>query len=128
MDRKKLTKVLAYLISIIFFIQLVATKLAWYSLIWWFDMPVHFLGGLWLGLLFIYIFGGAGNRYKYIFRIISLVFLCGIGWEFFEFYFVNHLADNPFNLLDTISDLCFDLAGGCFAILYFFRRIMLQLS
>ena len=45
MDRKRLFKIAAYLIATLFLLNYAATKLYWYSSIWWFDMPMHLLGG-----------------------------------------------------------------------------------
>ena len=125
-DRQKLLKRLSYLIILIFIFNLVAGKLYWYSSIWWFDMPMHFLGGVWVGLILIYLFRVHGLSNKTILGLLLGVLLVGVGWEFFEFAFVNPIAGNPFNTLDTLSDIFFDLAGGAFALLYFLKRIVIQ--
>lgn len=124
MDRKKLFKHTTYLIFFIFIVNFLANKFYWYSAIWWSDMPMHFLGGLWLGLILIWLFNFQDLSLRLISKIILGVFLIGVGWEFFEFVFNNYIAKNQFNTLDTISDIFFDLAGGSFAILYFLKRIM----
>jgi hypothetical protein len=130
MDRKQLFKHLAILIFLIFILNSLANTFYWYSSIWYFDMPMHFLGGLWLGLCFIYIFSpkelSEELSFGYLSKIIFLVLLIGIFWEFFELYFINHIAQNPFNALDTVSDIFFDLAGGTFAILYCFKQIVFK--
>ncbi len=118
---KKLFKRLTILIISIFLLHSLATKFYWYSAIWWFDMPMHFLGGLWLGLCFIWILEKKTLSIKSILHIILSVLLVGILWELFELYFVNLIARNPFDILDTLSDIFFDLAGGFLAILYFFK-------
>ncbi len=91
-------------------------------------MPMHFLGGFWLGLFFIYFFhrlGASSNiSYKYFFKIILPVLVVGVFWEVFEFFAYNHFGQNPFDALDTVSDIFFDLVGGTFAMIYFFRKIM----
>jgi len=124
MDRRKLFKHTTYLIFFIFIVNFLANKFYWYSAIWWSDMPMHFLGGLWLGLILIWLFNFQDLSLRLISKIILGVFLIGVGWEFFEFVFNNYIAKNQFNTLDTISDIFFDLAGGSFAILYFLKRIM----
>ena len=94
----------------------------WYSSIWYFDMPMHFLGGVWLGLSAIYLFPLKDYSLKSIFKIFFIVLLVGVGWELFEILVNKFTIQDPFNSLDTLSDICFDLAGGLFAILYFIRR------
>lgn len=125
MDRKKLFKILFYLVFLIFILNLLAEKFHWYLSIWYFDMTMHFLGGFWLGLFFIWLFGLSTNPSLHlIIKILSGVLLIGIFWEFFELLFVNHVAQHPFSFLDTLSDMCFDLAGGLGAIFYIWKFIM----
>src|SRR3989344_6115892 len=54
MDRKKFFKRIVYLIFFIFIVHFFANKFYWYSSIWYFDIIMHFLGGLWVGLFFIW--------------------------------------------------------------------------
>jgi hypothetical protein len=126
MDRKKLLTRVLLLIFFIFIVNYLAGKFYWYSAIWYFDMLMHFLGGLWLGLAATWFLSQQESFFKpsFILKIIFIVFLVGASWELFEIVFYNYIAQNPFNVLDTISDLFFDLAGGIWAILYFFQRIM----
>jgi hypothetical protein len=81
-------------------------------------MPMHFLGGFWLGLVFIYLFPLQDLSFKSILKISLFLLLVGIGWEVFEIFTKNYITQNPFNALDTISDIFFDLAGGASAIFY----------
>jgi hypothetical protein len=99
-------------------------KFYWYSSIWYFDMPMHFLGGVWLGLASIYLFSLKDDSLRSIFKIFFIVLLVGIGWEVFEIFVNKFTIQDPFNFLDTVSDIFFDLSGGCFAILYFIKRTM----
>lgn len=136
MDRKTLLKPILYFMFLIFLADTVAQKLYWYYSIWWFDMPMHFFGGFWEGLLFMWFFSSDFLPFswlkvhieqfdlKLIIKTLSFVFVIGILWEFFEIYTHNYLGLDPFNIVDTTSDIFFDLAGGAFAILYFFKRIM----
>lgn len=128
MERKKLSKVLVYLIFIITVAHFIATKLSWYSLIWWFDMPMHFSGGLFLGFVFLYLSKAYKLSFNFFFKTIAFVFILGVSWEIFELYFVNRVAAYPFDPVDTLSDLFFDLFGGLVSFSYFFKRSMLQLK
>ncbi len=125
MDRKKLIKRLTYLILFIFVINFLANKLYWYSSIWWFDMPMHFLGGFWI--ISLYLFSSQKISIKLIFKILLLVLIVGIGWEIFEVLVNDIVSQNPFNALDTFSDIFFDLSGGAMATLYFFKRIIMPI-
>ncbi len=125
MDRKRLFKILAYLIILIFLVNYVAVKLYWYNSIWYFDMIMHFLGGFWLSLALLWLFFKKDLSLKLIFKIFLGVLLIGVLWEVYEILVNNTFAQNPFNTLDTISDIFFDLSGGVFAILYFLKRTML---
>ncbi|MEK7104648.1 MAG: hypothetical protein AAB868_01240 [Patescibacteria group bacterium] len=124
MDSRNLLIRLVTLIFLIFLLNYLAMKFYWYSSIWYFDMPMHFLGGLWLGLALIWFFKIKEISWKVILEIILGVLLIGVFWEAFEIIIDKTITGNLFNVLDTISDIFFDLAGGTFALLYFLKRIM----
>lgn len=86
---------------------------------------MHFLGGIWVGFIVIWFFKIEEILPKTILQIILGVLLIGIMWEFFEVVVNNYTTKNPFNILDTVSDVFCDLAGGAFAILYFLKKIMI---
>jgi hypothetical protein len=123
MDRKKLFKNLAFLIFLIFFADFIAHKLYWYSSVWYFDMLMHFFGGLWLGLFLIWFFyADFSPTLRKFLKIIIGVLLIGILWEVFEILVNQVAAQNSLNFLDIVSDLFFDLAGGIFALFYFIKK------
>ncbi len=97
----------------------------WYFSIWWSDMPMHILGGFWLGLVFIYFLKIKDLSFSTILKIILGALVIGLLWEVFEILVDKTIIQNPFNTLDTLSDICFDLAGAGIAIFYFAKRIML---
>ncbi len=123
MKSRKLLIRLLLLIFFIFLLNYLAMEFFWYSSIWYFDMPMHFLGGIWLGLASIYLFSLKDISLKSILKIFFIVLLIGIGWEIFEI-FIKFVTQNSFDFLDTMSDLSFDVLGGLFAILYFTKQIM----
>ncbi len=123
---------MALLIFVIFFLNLVASKFYWYSLLWWFDMPMHFLGGVWLGLASVW-FYFFGRKHKPMPEInvsrivkISIIssFVIGLGWELYE-YIVQIIVPiaNIASPLDSVSDLFFDIAGGAVAAIYLLTQI-----
>ena len=83
---------------------------------------MHFLGGFWLGLAFLWFLLKENLSFALILKIILGVLFVGILWEIFELLFNNIVAQNPFNILDTSSDLFFDISGGLCAILYIWRK------
>ncbi len=118
MDPKKLLKHLVILMFFIFLVDRIGVTLYWYFTIWWFDMVMHFVSGLWTGLFFAYVFYIRKPIFSNVFYIILLSFLIGVSWEIFELYVFNHIGGTPFNLLDTVSDIFFDVAGATLAALY----------
>ena len=88
--------------------------MSWY-LYWaypWFDMPMHFLGGIIIGL------GSQTELFEKTMRVrIPTVWVCaalvlavGLLWEVFEWMFV--IVNLEGYVLDTARDLVLDLAGG----------------
>ena len=124
MDRKKLQIRLASLIFFIFIANFLANKFYWYYTIWLFDMPMHFLGGFWLGLLFLYSYSIKEATLRTFFNLLFFIFFIGVGWEVFEAIVNKTTLRDSFNYLDTTSDILFDLSGGMCAIFYYFKRIM----
>ncbi len=114
--------ILIFLFVFLVIFHIISVIFSLYWLIRWIDIPLHFLGGVWLAMFSIWIFY-ISDRFSLpkkpyllsLVLILGLVALGGILWEFFEFSFdfVSHkrwLAQ--LSLLDTISDLFFDLLGG----------------
>ncbi len=133
MNRAKLLKILIYLILFIFCANFLAGKFHWYYSIWWFDMPMHTLGGFWVGLALLYIapiyldpiypFSIKDDSIKSVLKILALVLLIGVGWEVFEALNNYVFKIIPNANLDTISDIFFDLTGGSMAVLYFLSKM-----
>ncbi|OGI46772.1 hypothetical protein A2121_00185 [Candidatus Nomurabacteria bacterium GWB1_40_6] len=133
MDRKKLVKHLVFLMFFIFIADILAQKLHWYFSIWWFDMLMHFGGGFWVGLFFIWFFSIKDLPifqlsfekidFKLILKVLLFVLFFGILWELFEVFVHNYIAQDPFSVLDTTSDIFFDFGGGLCAILYLWKKL-----
>ena len=112
----------------IFLADFLAKSFYWYSLIWYFDIGMHFLSGLWVGLFFIYVFSTRKQgllSFSSFIQILFLVLLVGILWEFFEYY-INVVSNTAFEWPDTVSDVIFDLAGAAVSIFYFMKVIRLR--
>jgi hypothetical protein len=49
-------------------------------------------------------------------------FVFGFLWEIFEFFVQGSSNGNLANVVDSVSDICFDLAGGIFAFLMYVQN------
>ena len=88
-------------------------------------MVIHFLGGLWIGVSFLwfYFFSGLFRKSllkkKSIFWIsLSVVFLAAVSWEIFEFIIRGTLKEQGF-ISDSLSDILLGVLGGLVAYRYF---------
>jgi len=126
MKRKTLFTGLSLFVVLIFLLNFVANKLYWYSSIWWFDILMHFLGGFWLGLVFLWIFykdlSNLSLKKDTFIKIILGVLFIGFGWEMYEIVVNDIFAKNTFDLFDTSLDMVCDLTGGVVAY-YLFNNI-----
>lgn len=118
----KYVVVLFFLIAVL---HILATVNLWYWVFPWFDIPMHFLGGFWTAMVFVYFdrkFGFSVLEGKGFFvsllLIVSFAALIGVLWEFFEFSysflikFKNSSSIAQRGMADTLGDLFFDLIGG----------------
>ena len=85
-----------------------------YESIWWWDIPAHLLGGVWVGLFAAWVVQLRSGRFSPLYSIGAALGV-GIGWELFEHYF--SLGHNPhFSYwADTIKDVVMDVVGGALA-------------
>lgn len=132
---KYTTKNLINSLTIVFGLNFLATFLNWYRLMWWFDMLMHFLGGFFIAWLVIYILMRFSKEKRIIYNsfLIKQVLLwslvIGLGWEWFEWAtdFITGAGD--MHMLDSYSDIFFDMAGALTALLLFknsFERYNLE--
>lgn len=107
---------------LIAFLQLLATRYFLYFELWWFDIPMHFLGGLFIGSAFLWAwrFEPIVKRMTPLSMFMS-AFLAtltiGIAWEIFEYVTDSYAAANY--TLDTALDLLMDIFGMAAAYLLF---------
>ncbi len=115
MDKAYLLKKLAICITILAVVNFIAVYLNWYYFVWWFDMPMHFLGGL-----TVFYFGAIVWRFalkyvsfgRYLYESILTAVLIGVLWEALEFYLYIKYGSPMFSLVDSFSDVFFDLSGA----------------
>lgn len=121
MDRKVLVAAVVVIWTIMM-LQIAASIWYLYWVLPWYDVLMHFLGGLWLGLM---VFALAHrsvphllqHRVVMVLAIISGALLVGFLWELMEFFIDILLGTNTFqpNLPDTMADLGFDILGSLVA-------------
>lgn len=127
--KSSLIKSACIVIAIIFVFNMLAYQFYWYTAITWFDMLMHTLGGLFLGLASASLFSRQlvrRNTWQVAVIVLSWVIIIGFGWEVFEYvvqFLIKgvHLADIP----DSISDMLCDIAGGiisCYFVLHAKKR------
>lgn len=131
MQKKSFPKKLLIFILVILLLQVIASYFYWYWRIWWFDMLMHFAGGLWVGLSILWLYFLSGRivmfpQNKTISPIVVgvVAVLCvAILWEVFE-YLVQVLfpQGTPYDILDTLSDIFFGFLGGTAASFVFLKK------
>ncbi len=113
----------------IFIINILATRFHWYSIVWWFDMPMHTIGGFWVALTSLFVYKYRRTTYaditqpkKLFFVALLCVVAIGLLWEVFEFGMETFGTLDLASPIDSLSDICFDLIGGIAGTLYFIHR------
>ncbi len=88
----------------------------------WFDALMHFLGGLSIGSLSLWIWYASGifeistpNKREAMITTVLCAILVGLGWEFFESAYGIALPAGGNYHIDTFHDLVFDFLGGIVA-------------
>jgi hypothetical protein len=91
----------------------------------WYDIPMHFLGGLWVGLTSVWaleVFFGE-CRYSFVrslMWVLSAVLCFAVIWEMFEFFGGINNAQTVTAMgltfwADSTKDICMGLLGGIVA-------------
>ena len=121
MQSRPFPRVLVVLIITIAIVNAFAEHYYWYWRMREFDMPMHFVGGVWLAgtVLWWRFFSGRFTSPQNVKAIFAwaIVGAVGVGlvWEVYEaivsYFTVGHMND----ILDTLSDLVFDTLGGIVA-------------
>lgn len=122
---KNLPRATIFLLIVVFGVHAWALNHAGYFRFWWLDIILHFLGGLMLGLFFLWFFYVSGHVAKpewpwYVFLVMisGFVLFMGVQWEFFEFLFDTFVAKRAslplaqLGVRDTMSDLFMGWMGA----------------
>ena len=108
-------------------VNFLTIKFFWYDIVWWFDMPMHFFGGFFIGLLAFYINSkkeGSGlyDEKKMLKFVLFFTLAIGFGWEVFEYAVASITHGTQIHMVDSISDIFFDTAGMLCALVYVFSH------
>ena len=118
MIRQKLLHNLVGSVIALAIINFLAVHFSWYSLLWWFDMPMHFFGGLTVFYFCAMLWLPARKwvpNWRFLYEAVITTVLIGVLWEALELYLYLHYGSPDFIILDSISDVFFDLTGALFA-------------
>ncbi|GMQ95038.1 MAG: hypothetical protein BMS9Abin13_148 [Patescibacteria group bacterium] len=121
-----------FLLALIIFIAALngfANEFSWYWRFSWLDMPMHFLGGFWVGGVALWatvFFRGTSVKdmrekpwLAYAISLASVLIVSAL-WESFEFGLDTLVSFSIQNSVsDTISDITLGALGGVGASLYF---------
>lgn len=108
---------LTFLLIMIAIVNGLAETYHWYWVYRWFDMPMHFAGGMWLGGMAIWYFYFRKEVVPRSFLALfatSILIAFGVGflWEVFEAVVSISTVGHMNDILDTLGDLLFDILGG----------------
>ncbi len=81
--------------------------LQWYY--WWYDLVLHFLGGLWVALAITWLWLALSRKVRIV-PILLAVLVVGGAWELFE-YVIGSLREGNY-FFDTSLDMLMDALGG----------------
>lgn len=104
---------------IVLVLHILVTILGWYEQFYWLDTPMHFLGGVSIGISSYYFVTFAELKTKFhpklflFVVILALTALAAVAWEVLEYNLdlAFHTVMQP-SVRDTMKDLAFGLVGG----------------
>lgn len=114
---------LIVLFLLIAIVHIVGLHYLWYHKLWWIDIVMHTAGGLWVGMLAVYVKrrfvpGLDLPWWVDIIYILGAVMIIGVAWEWGEYlldalFFPRRFAFRlQLGLGDTMGDLLSDFCGG----------------
>jgi uncharacterized membrane protein YdcZ (DUF606 family) len=124
MIKPRLLKEVFVLLITISLLNYIGNILYLHFYFWWYDVILHFLSGLSLGIMIVFFFSFYSNnalnsQLKTILLAVLFSLFVGIIWEIFELHFgLTSLSDGLVYIRDTASDIIIDVCGGFFGALY----------
>ncbi len=121
MDRKFPYWILAALGLLLAVVNAFAIYHHLFFYIWWLDIPLHLLGGLWIGLLVLAYYAPRFREPDLLSdpavlrTAVIAALVVGLFWEVFEFSLDRFIVINTHDMHDTLDDLLNDVIGAVFA-------------
>ncbi len=128
MKSKHLSFALAALILFIWGVNAFAEEVHLYYLLWWFDIPMHMLGGMWVALTSLVVYYHLGfHRHDrstafVVTAMLAATLVIGILWEVFEYSVEHFVKLNDNGVFDTLKDLMDDMIGAVIASVIFIKK------
>lgn len=126
MLRDRLFIALFALIAFIALLHILAIEFYLYRMFWWFDVLIHFLSGLWVSLLSLWIYFRSGYVKRPVQNIKQAcivaaftVIVISVLWEFYQIIIGIPIEENY--VQDTIVDLVMDALGALMGLIYYVR-------
>lgn len=124
--KKTLLFELIFVTFLVAFLYIIGLEFLLYWVTDWYDIVMHFLGGLWIALFATYLFFvlrvveiPTHNRVVIVLVTLGSVLIVGLGWELWELF--SGLTFVFKDLGDTILDLIMDMIGGTAGLAYSIR-------
>lgn len=125
MSQRKLSYILFAALIAIFTFHFLGLKFDWYNLFFGYDVPMHIMGGAWLGLAVIYVLNFRTGFSKhmspgiYILVALASVMAVSVLWEIYEYsmdifkFKLYTFSSIPgYVRLDSFHDLVNDFIGA----------------
>ncbi len=121
--------VLAFIVILVALMNGAANYWHLYYYVWWLDIPMHLIGGFWVGLSALAIYFSekhslpmSGSWRSLLMVALGATLIVGIGWEVYE-WAVDWINGMPhLNIVDTLADIGNDLIGALLATVLFMRK------
>lgn len=103
-------------VSVVAVLHSVAIDKAYYWTLPWYDIMMHFLGGVWLAFFIFWIHATKPLPFKLgVAQVLLFVIGVGLLWEAYELFFKMTFVGDPEYPFDTSLDLVMDTLGGVVA-------------
>lgn len=125
MNHFKISAITISILAILLGLHLMGMANHLYVTYWFYDIILHFLAGIAVGISTICIAELCGIEFikNRLWITLIIVLVAGISWELFELYFDISgygYGTHAYNV-DTVKDLIMDMLGG-FLIYFIFRK------
>lgn len=111
---------LLILAGAIFVLNEIAVERYLYWYFWWYDIMMHFLGGVVIGGIAVWMqlrFFPLASPRAIVLTVLASIVLVGTGWEIFEYFIDPTYAQQADIVFDTALDLIMDTLGALVAAL-----------